>query len=79
MSTTLREPGAISPKFSENIGLDETLTLNRTPVRWSTTVVPGQVNPFSLRLPLSTPYDYFRGNGNLLIDIKVFGGVIKSG
>jgi len=73
LSTTLRGPDALSATFAENIGLDDTQVRQRGPLALRS--VGGNFpQTFDIVVPLDTPFIYRPGSGNLLLDIRNYGG-----
>ena len=75
MSTTLRDPDHLSPVFAENVGTDDSVVLGRGSLHldgaWSG---PNVSSVFSVSLVFPRPFSYNPSAGNLLLDIRNFGG-----
>ncbi len=70
-------PDSLSPVFANNIGADETLVFGPANQLVSGTFVPrsNAAQDWSVVLRFNTPFLYRPADGNLLLDIKVTGGV----
>ncbi len=68
-------PATMSATFTANIGaaLPTTIYSGALQVPAATRVLP-YPNPWTIDIPLSTPFLYSRTNGNLMLDITVTGG-----
>jgi hypothetical protein len=72
LCTTPRGENGLSTTFSENVGGDDTVVYNRGPLTiWAG--MPGAPG-FNVVLPLTTPFTYRPGSGNLLLDIRYYSG-----
>ena len=69
MSITQAEPDNLSLTFANNLGLIVT-TVYSGPLTVSTPQCGAGPCPFSLRIPLQTPFMYDSSEGNLIIDVK---------
>ena len=73
-TTTMEPSSSMIPyyTFSANVGSDETVVFPRGPLHLESTWSPTGPNPFSLRIPLATPFTYDPRKGNLLIEDFVY-------
>jgi hypothetical protein len=70
-STTSNGPDRLSLIFSENVGADDTVVLG--PTRWS----GGSSSPYwDMEIHLTTPFWYNPALGNLLMDVRIYGGAM---
>ena len=71
-STTSRTVAGLSSTFAENIGSDNALIFNGTQT-WNTANLPGGGNTkqFDILAPLTTPFLYDPGAGNLVLDFQI--------
>ena len=69
LSTTQKPVDGLSDRFSENVGLDETVVYDGD--FWISARGSGNRRPlpFDIAVPLQKPF-FFSGNGNLLLDIN---------
>jgi hypothetical protein len=74
LSTTAKGPDSLSPIFSANLGGDDTVVVGRGQVFISSSVSMGGPYFFDVRFLLSTPFLYRPGAGNLLMDVRSYGG-----
>jgi hypothetical protein len=75
LSTTSRGPDSLSPIFAENIGLDETVVLPGDRARAIGHVyVPGLPTQPFIPIFFEQPFFYDPQAGNLLIEIRNYGG-----
>ncbi len=79
LSTTQRNPSSLSSTFSENVGSDEANVFDG-PLSVSSQFAGPPTGPkaFDIVVPLSRPFLYDPGSGNLLIDIWNFSGSTAS-
>jgi hypothetical protein len=75
MSTTQKQPDALSRTFAENIGADERVVYGTAPV----VLPPGDRTGFDVFIKLTNPFFYNPTSGNLLLDIRNFGGISDPG
>ena len=75
LSTTARQPDALSPVFAENIGTDSTLVFGRgsISVEMYARNGPGPATTFGILF--QKPFFYDPRGGNLLLDVRNFQGV----
>lgn len=73
LSTTPKPPGALSLTFADNLGPDDTVVYGRGPLTLSGSG-GAKPNPFDVTINLTTPFHYDPAHGNLLLDIRNFGG-----
>jgi hypothetical protein len=76
LSTSQRTPDNLSGTFAQNIGSDETIAFDRGSVTLdSTCCIPGGPQLFSMVIPFSRPFLYQPTAGNLLLDVRNYGGI----
>lgn len=73
MSTTTTAPDALSSTYAENIGPDDTV-VSSGPLPLSSDTTGAGPFDFDIVIPLSTPFLYDPQQGNLLLDIRNYGG-----
>lgn len=73
LSTTDKAVGGLSTTFSDNIGADETLVSSGA-LAISSAFTGTEPKDFDILIALSTPFLYNPSLGNLLLDVKNFGG-----
>jgi hypothetical protein len=75
ISVTRRSAEALSTVYAENTGVNERLVF-RSPIAFESRFEgpPGGPKTFDIRIPLTTPYLYDPSQGNLLLDLRNFGG-----
>lgn len=75
LSTTAAAPDALSLTFADNVGPD-VMTVFDGPIFLSgnNVLLPDGTTEFSIVIPLSTPFLYNPADGNLLMDIRMYGG-----
>src|SRR5712692_6991199 len=73
LSTTAKAPYALSPTFAENVGEDDAIVFGTGPlsIRAGGFVGPGA---WDVLVPLARPFFYSPSAGNLLLDVRNFGG-----
>src|SRR5712692_5009815 len=73
LSTTAKAPYALSPTFAENVGEDDAIVFGTGPlsIRAGGFVGPGA---WDVLVPLARPFFYNPAAGNLLLDVRNFGG-----
>ncbi len=76
LSTTSNGPDGLSTTFASNVGSDNTSVFSGS-LSLSSTDAPGSGNTraFDIVVNLSTPFFYDPSQGNLLLDVRNFGGV----
>lgn len=74
LSTTQRDPDALSPVFAENLGPNDTVALGPRMVGLLGGGGGGQ-SSFDLYFSLSQPFFYNPAEGNLLVDFRVYTGL----
>ncbi len=76
LSTTTAAPDGLSSTFSNNVGLNDTIVYNRGPLALSSanTGPAGGPKDFDILINLNTPFLYNPSAGNLLLDVRNFGG-----
>jgi hypothetical protein len=72
LSTTSKQPDALSADLAQNIGQDEVICLPRSIIQLSGQSVAGSVSAFSVVIPLPNHFYYNPTSGNLLVDASVF-------
>jgi hypothetical protein len=70
LSTTPRLVDGLSAIFTENVGLDNTTIVGRGPFQ----IGQSSAAEFSVSIFLSEPFYYDPSRGNLLLDVRNFGG-----
>lgn len=77
LSTTSAEENTMSSTFANNVGADDTVVYMRGPLALSGTSgsLPRQ---FNVIIMLSTPFHYDPANGNLLLDVRNYGGGVTT-
>ena len=75
LSTTAKAADQLSPRFSENIGADETIVYSLGPLALSSSDTDlGNAYAFDIVITLTQPFTYDPANGNLLLDVQNFSG-----
>jgi len=76
LSTTSAAHDALSFKFASNVGANDTIVYARgpLPLASSDTPGPGGSRNFDIIINLTTPFLYDPSQGNLLLDVRNFGG-----
>jgi hypothetical protein len=75
MSTTQRNPTALSGVYAENVGSDDTVVFDGALAISSQFVGPANgPKAFDIIVPLEQPFLYDPANGNLVIDFRNFSG-----
>lgn len=79
-STTTAAPDMLSNTFSSNVGLNDTIVYNRgmLPLSSASTGPAGGPKDFDILINLNTPFLYNPSAGNLLLDVRNFGGGITT-
>jgi hypothetical protein len=73
LSTTSRDPEALSRTFADNVGEDETLVFDGPlPISSAFTGSPMGPKEFDIVVPLTQPFVYGPGLGSLLVEIRNF-------
>jgi hypothetical protein len=79
LSTTSKMPDGLSPNFDANVGSDDTIVIGRNPFLFNACGIGLHPNVFDFAFDFrANPFNYDPAAGNLLLDIKVFNGVITS-
>jgi hypothetical protein len=73
LSTTAQEPDSLSLIFSDYVGSDDTVVFNG-PLSLSSDYLGSSPKDFDIEIPLTTPFTYNPALGNLLLDVRNFGG-----
>src|SRR5262249_55470181 len=73
LSTTAKGGDGLSTVFSENVGTDDAIVFPRGPLP-----LRGTYEATDTIIPLSTPFFYDPRAGNLLLDVRNFGGGMTS-
>ena len=75
LSTTTRNPDALSSTFANNVGFDDTVVFNGAlNISSQFTGPPGGPKDFDIVIPLSTPFLYNPAAGNLLLEVRNISG-----
>lgn len=76
-STTLVGPNSLNPVFANNVGANETVAFGPANKFLSGMFIPNNniAQNWSVRIDFTTPFLYLPTNGNLLLDIRMSGGV----
>jgi len=76
LSTTSAGPDSLNPAFAANSGADNTTVFPRGPLTLfgSFSGPPGGPMDFSIHIGFATPFLYDVSQGNLLLDVRNFGG-----
>lgn len=75
LSTTTRPLDGLSANFAENVGLDDLAVIPFGPFQGGADYVSGNhPQNFSMFITFATPFYYDPSQGNLLLDIRNFGG-----
>lgn len=76
LSTTSAGDDALSTTYANNVGADDTVVYARGPLMLSSafTGPPNGPKDFDIIITLTTPFHYDPAHGNLLMDVRNFGG-----
>ncbi len=76
LSTTSAADDGLSSTFADNVGADDTIVFARGPLTLSSafTGPPDGPKDFDIIITLTTPFLYNPALGNLLLDVRNFGG-----
>jgi PEP-CTERM motif len=76
LSTTSAADDGLSTTFSDNVGADDTVVFGRGPLTLSSSFTgpPDGPKDFDIIITLTTPFFYNPAHGNLLLDVRNFGG-----
>jgi PEP-CTERM motif-containing protein len=76
LSTTGRAVDALSATFADNVGLDDVIVFGPGALTLSSLFSgpPGGPKAFDITIPLTTSFAYDPSRGNLLLDVRNFGG-----
>jgi hypothetical protein len=76
LSTTSAPDDGLSTTYANNVGADDTVVFARGPLTLSSafTGPPNGPKDFDIIITLTTPFFYNPANGNLLMDVRNFGG-----
>jgi hypothetical protein len=76
LSTTSNKPGTMSSTFANNVGADDTVVFGPGPLSLSSadSGPPSGPKAFDIVINLTTPFLYDPTMGNLLMDVRNFGG-----
>jgi hypothetical protein len=76
LSTIMIGPDGLSLVFANNLGVDDTIVFARGPLSLSSDFTGPQGGPldFDIVITLTTPFFYNPAAGNLLMDVRNFGG-----
>ncbi len=72
LSTTTKLPDALSPTFADNVGADDAIVFGTGPLSIRAGGPAG--GAFDIHVPLARPFFYLPSAGNLLLDVRNFGG-----
>ena len=77
LSTTPRALSELTGVFADNLGGDDTVVVGRGPLALSSSFTgpAGGPKDFDIQIDLTTPFTYDPSAGNLLLDVRNFGGV----
>jgi len=79
LSTTQRNPSSLSSTFSDNVGADDIIVFEgQLSISSQFAGPPTGPKAFDIVVPLSQPFLYDPGSGNLVIDIRNFSGSTAS-
>jgi hypothetical protein len=79
LSTTSAAPDGLSTTFASNVGADDTTVFSGSLSLSSAFTGPaGGPKAFDIIINLTTPFFYHPGAGNLLLDVRNFGGGITT-
>jgi hypothetical protein len=73
LSTTSRAVDGLTMAFAENVGPDDMIVFDRGPLTLSGSGGMGP-NRFDVTITLTTPFFYSPAQGNLLLDVRNYGG-----
>src|SRR6266702_256932 len=73
LSTTAKAPDALSPIFAQNVGVDDRVVFGTGPLSIHS-IGAGGPGTWDIIIPLATPFFYLPSAGNLLMDVRNFGG-----
>src|SRR5712691_9674 len=73
LSTTPKAPDALSPIFAQNVGADDRAVFGAGPLSIHS-IGAGGPGTWDIIIPLATPFFYRPSSGNLLMDVRNFGG-----
>ena len=76
LSTTAAAPDGLSTTYANNVGADDTIVYARGPLSISSsdTGPVGGPKDFDIIITLTTPFNYNPASGNLLFDVRNYGG-----
>jgi hypothetical protein len=76
LSTTSAPDDGLSTTFANNVGADDTVVFGRGPLMLSSSFTgpPNGPKDFDIIITLTHPFFYNPANGNLLMDVRNFGG-----
>ena len=76
LSTTPNGPDGLSSTFADNVGLDDTnVHAGSLALSSADAAGPGNTRAFDIIIPFTTPFFYNPALGNLLLDVRVVGGL----
>jgi hypothetical protein len=80
LSTTQAADDGLSTTYANNVGADDTIVFARGPLTLSSafTGPPNGPKDFDIIITLTHPFFYNPANGNLLMDVRNFGGGITT-
>ena len=74
LSTTTRAPDALSTTFATNVGSNDTVVYARGPLALSSANTGAGPRDFDIVITFTTPFLYDPSQGNLLLEVRNFGG-----
>jgi hypothetical protein len=77
LSTTRQTMAELTNRFADNVGSDDTIVVNRSSLTLSSSFTgpAGGPKDFDIHVDLDTPFLYDPSQGNLLMDVRNYGGV----
>jgi len=73
-STTSKAPDGLSPMFAENVGQDDTVMFGPAPLQMGFTTIYFDCGSNCGEFPLTNAFWYNPSAGNLLLDVRIYGG-----
>jgi hypothetical protein len=74
LSTTTTAPSALSTTFAANVGSNDTVVYARGPLTLSSANTGAGPRDFDIVITFTTPFLYDPSQGNLLLEVRNFGG-----
>ncbi len=80
LSTTRAAVDGLSEVFADNVGADDTVVFAKGPLTLSGAAggQPGDLKSFDVHIAFTTPFLYDPSSGNLLLDVRNFGGGVTA-